>query len=94
MTTQTYTTATNFHSTPTVVRTSPAATARPSRQLRRASTADVCDLIDAAGPLSLCDIAGGLDIHVAQASRVVRTMVADACLREDEWGRFGICRSS
>ena len=59
---------------------------------RRPAVADICDLIEAAGPLALCDIAGGLDVPVAVASPVVQSMIADACVREDEWGRFAMRR--
>ena len=57
---------------------------------RRIAVSDVCDLIDAAGPLSLRDIAGGLDISLQQASCVVGWMLEHDCLRQDEWERHGL----
>ena len=57
---------------------------------RGRAVAEICDLIEAAGPLALWDIAGGLDVPVAAATVVVQSMVSGGCLREDEWGRFGM----
>jgi hypothetical protein len=54
---------------------------------RAASAEAVRSLIDAAGPLSLGDIAGGLGIAVAAASTTVDRMLAAGCLRQDEWER-------
>ena len=51
-------------------------------------TADVRDLLDAAGPLAIADIAGGLDISVKAASARVAAMLYCGCLRADEWGRY------
>ncbi|MBI5288622.1 MAG: hypothetical protein HY873_06585 [Chloroflexi bacterium] len=53
----------------------------------RLSSHDVRDLIDAAGPLSLRDIAGGLDAPLARVAGLVARMLAQGCLRQDEWGR-------
>jgi hypothetical protein len=55
---------------------------------RRVSTSDVRDLIDAAGPLTLRDIAGGLDVPERRAARVVATMTKGDRLQQDEWGRW------
>jgi hypothetical protein len=55
--------------------------------LERGIAPSVCDLIDAAGPLSLRDIAAGLDVSLHQASNVVGWMLEHDCLREDEWDR-------
>jgi hypothetical protein len=63
---------------------------------RAIAVSDVCDLIDAAGPLSLRDIAGGLDVSLHQASTVVGSMLEHDCLRQDEWERHrlsGACRA-
>jgi hypothetical protein len=49
---------------------------------------DVCRLISAAGPLTLCDIAGGLDVPFRRAAVRVRRMVAACELRRDEFGRY------
>ena len=49
---------------------------------------EVCELLDAAGALFLADIAGGLDVRLDDVVSVVRAMVADGALREDEWGRY------
>jgi hypothetical protein len=48
----------------------------------------VCDLIDAAGPLSIEHIAGGLNLPTAQASSCVGLMVTRDWLREDEFARY------
>jgi hypothetical protein len=56
---------------------------------------DVRDLIEAAGPLVLDDIAGGLDVSLPEASLRVHTLVAGGCLQQDEWDRYrlaGSCR--
>ena len=55
---------------------------------RRIVSSDVRDLIDAAGPLSLRDIAGGLDVSNYQAAALVHSMIEHNCLRQDEWERF------
>ncbi len=54
---------------------------------RRVATSDVGDLIDAAGPLSLRDIAGGLNVSMHQASTLVDWMLRHDWLRQDEWER-------
>ncbi len=64
---------------------------------RAIAVSDVCDLIDAAGPLSLRDMAGGLDVSLHQASTVVGWMLDHDCLRQDEWEQHrlsGACRAS
>lgn len=57
---------------------------------RRAAAGDVRDLIDAAGPLSLRDIAGGTGIAPHEAAQIVAHMVAHGVLRRDEWGRHSL----
>jgi hypothetical protein len=52
------------------------------------STADVQDLIDAAGPLALRDIAGGLDCAVRDAATRVQQLLEQGCLRRDEFRRY------
>ena len=62
-----------------------------------ASTDDVLALIDAAGPLTLKDIAGGLNVSLRYASSLVRRLAAGGCLGLDEWDRHrvrGGCGSS
>ncbi len=49
---------------------------------------DVCALIEAAGPLTAVDIAGGLAISVSEAANSVRRMVDAGQLKQDEWGRY------
>jgi hypothetical protein len=49
---------------------------------------DLCALIDAAGPLSLCDLAGGLNLSVRDVALRVRRMMHEHRLRRDEWGRY------
>ena len=49
---------------------------------------DVSDLLDAAGPLSLSDIAGGLAVPLSAAAARVRQMVLAGQLRRDEFGRY------
>jgi hypothetical protein len=50
--------------------------------------AEVRDLIAAAGPLSVHDIAGGLAISERCAAARIRQMVNSGHLREDEFGRY------
>lgn len=62
---------------------------------RTISIEDVCELLDAAGPLPLRDIAGGLDVSIAGAAALVQRMVNFGYLRQDEWSRYraaGDCR--
>ena len=49
---------------------------------------DVCELIDAAGPLTVGDIAGGLNAQVAQVMPVVEFLMGKNSLRVDEWDRL------
>jgi hypothetical protein len=59
------------------------------------SISDVCALIDAAGPLTLRDLAGGLNVPLRQASQLVVSMLDSDCLKQDEWARYrlwGSCR--
>jgi len=49
---------------------------------------DVCDLIDAAGPLTIRDIAGGLAVSVHVVVARVRQMVRGGALKRDEFGRY------
>lgn len=49
---------------------------------------DVCDLIAAAGPLTLRDVAGGLAVPAARAAGCVSKMIAECLLEEDEFGRY------
>jgi hypothetical protein len=49
---------------------------------------DICDLLDAAGPLTVRDIAGGLNVTIRQASACVQRMVLSHCLRRDEFRRY------
>ena len=52
------------------------------------SADDVCDLIAAAGPLTVADIAGGLDVPVRRAAARVRQMLGRTLLKEDEFARY------
>ena len=52
------------------------------------AAAEVCELIEAAGPLTVVDIAGGLGVSARCAAGRVRQMVSSGCLREDEFGRY------
>jgi hypothetical protein len=57
--------------------------------------AEVCDLIEAAGPLGLRDIAGGLDASIRAVAARVRRMLRNGTLKQDEWARYrlwGECR--
>jgi hypothetical protein len=56
------------------------------------STDSVADLLRAAGPLSVEDIAGGLGVSVREAQVVVWRMVDDDCVRPDEWQRMKLQR--
>ncbi len=55
---------------------------------RPLSTDEVCDLIDAAGPLTVRDIAGGLDVPLRQASASVHRLAQRNCLKQDEFRRY------
>jgi hypothetical protein len=55
---------------------------------RGISSADVSDLIEAAGPLTVAHIAGGLNVSVREAWSCVREMLARNWLREDEFERY------
>ena len=57
---------------------------------RPVSAEEVESLIQAAGPLSVRDIAGGLGVTVAAALSAVRGMIVGDCLRQDEWGRLSL----
>ena len=50
----------------------------------------VRDLLDAAGPLSLRDIAAGLGVPMQRASHIVSWMLDHDCLRQDEWRRHTV----
>lgn len=52
------------------------------------SVDDVCDLIDAAGPLTLRDIAGGLAVPIRRVAARIRQMLGAGALRRDEFGRY------
>jgi hypothetical protein len=55
------------------------------------SIVQVCDLIEAAGPLTIEHVAGGLDVSVPEASAFVRLMVMRGWLKQDEFGRYRLC---
>jgi hypothetical protein len=57
------------------------------------SVREVRDLIDAAGPLTLRDIACGLAVPVRRAAARVRQMVGAGALSRDEFGRYRLRRS-
>jgi len=58
------------------------------RQPARVSLADVTELLDAAGPLSAEDIAGGLDVGPEDAAAALWWMREAGYLKQDEWGRY------
>lgn len=51
---------------------------------------DVIDLLNAAGPLTVSNIAGALDVAPSAADATVRQMLARRCLRFDEWHRCSL----
>jgi hypothetical protein len=61
---------------------------------RRIGAADVLGLLEAAGPLTTADIAGGLGVSEREAASVVRVMLDRDWLRPDEWGRLGVGRGA
>jgi hypothetical protein len=62
---------------------------RPARGHTRPSVvAEIVDLIAAAGPLAVGDLAGGIRRPVEAVARRLRGMTARGLLVEDEWGRF------
>jgi hypothetical protein len=60
----------------------------PAPVAQAISVDEICDLIEAAGPLTLADIAGGLDRSLRQVSACVQRMVARRLLRRDEFRRY------
>jgi hypothetical protein len=52
------------------------------------SASDVRDLIEAAGQLSMRDIAGGLGVTEREAASVVSWRADAGELKQDEWGRL------
>ena len=52
----------------------------------------VADLLRAAGPLSVEDIAGGLGASVRDVQAIVWRMVDEDCVRPDEWQRMKLQR--
>ena len=54
----------------------------------RVRSDDVLDLLDAAGALTVREIAGGLGVSERAAADVVAVMVERDWLRADEWGRL------
>jgi hypothetical protein len=75
----------------TVIRPSARRAATPRAEL---STDAVADLLRAAGPLSVEDIAGGLGAPLREVRAVVRQMVDDDCVLPDEWQRMKLQRQS
>jgi hypothetical protein len=60
------------------------------------TAADICELIDAAGPLTVDDLAAGLRVGSRETRALVGWLERNGDLRQDEWGRFalaGTCRS-
>ena len=57
---------------------------------RGVSPDDVRELIDAAGPLALRDVAAGLGVPAHRAAAVVGWMLDHDCLRQDEWRRLTV----
>ena len=53
-----------------------------------APSAEIIDLIAAAGPLNLADLAGGLARAFDGIARRVRALTARGLLLEDEFGRY------
>lgn len=51
---------------------------------------EISALLEAAGALTVDDIAGGLDLSVDTASAWVNEMLHQDCLREDEWNRYSL----
>jgi hypothetical protein len=87
-------THTGFAPTATVTKLRPRGVVMYTRE-RKVDSVEVVELIEAAGPLTLQDIAGGLDVSLGQASVVVQTMLDRNCLKQDEWERhriWGECR--
>ena len=58
------------------------------------SVDDVRDLLDAAGPLTLRDIAGGLAVPARRVAGRIRQMLADCALKQDEFGRYRLTGSA
>jgi hypothetical protein len=63
----------------------------PAAVTASVSIDDICELIDAAGPLTLRDIAGGLNAPLRQVSACVQAMVKRDWLNRDEFRRYRLC---
>jgi hypothetical protein len=50
----------------------------------------VRDLLEAAGPLDVTNIAGGLGWAIDETTDAVGSLVAGGRLRADEWDRYGL----
>jgi len=61
---------------------------------RSVDAEDVCDLLAAAGSLTAHDLAGGLDVPVAEVVQIVRSLASAGELREDEFGRYRLAGDS
>jgi hypothetical protein len=56
--------------------------------VRHQAVEDVCELIAAAGPLTVEQVARGLSITEPDAAVRVRSLEARGDVRPDEWGRY------
>lgn len=94
--TYTYTPASPFGARGNVLAPPAGAAALPAVAGQRFLTvAEVCDLIDAAGPLTISDLAAGLGAGVRETGVLVDWLERHGDLRRDEWDRFrlsGMCR--
>ena len=62
------------------------------RAVQARTIEDVEELLAAAGPLTILDIAGGLDVSLREASMLVGKLQYAGCIHEDEdeWGRYSL----
>jgi hypothetical protein len=56
----------------------------------RVPVEDVRELLEAAGPLDVTNIAGGLGWAIDETTDAVGSLVAGGRLRADEWDRYGL----
>ena len=80
--------ADNFYMPTAVLPVAPVRRPTAREQRHAVSPDEVSDLIEASGPLSLSDIAGGLGVSVRDATPVAYMLLDTGRLRADEWNRF------
>ncbi|HXK33951.1 MAG TPA: hypothetical protein VNM91_08085 [Dehalococcoidia bacterium] len=92
--TYTYAAPSSFRASGNVLASPPALPSIAAGE-RFLTAADVCQLIDAAGPLTVGDLAQGLGAGARDTQVLVEWLERNGELRRDEWDRFrlsGMCK--